>query len=235
MTKIEWCRTNAPDAIKSVSDEELLDYMSDAYRSHLLFLAKRLLVDLIYSQAHVENIGVTFAETSDIINNISSSAKPDAITKVCCLRDCWKYVFSTIDAPCTLAYLEELHCIIAKFDIPFMYLGRIRKSAVRISGTTWRPGEPNLDKIVQALSSATALDSIIIAGLTIMREQLFLDGNKRVGSFVINKLLIQYDLGVFIVREEDDSKYKELLVRYYETDDPVAIVSWIKERCIIND
>ena len=116
-----------------------------------------------------------------------------------------------------------------------MYLGRIRESAVRISGTTWRPGEPNLDKIVQALSSATALDSIIIAGLTIMREQLFLDGNKRVGSFVINKLLIQYDLGVFIVREEDDSKYKELLVRYYETDDPVAIVSWIKERCIIND
>ena len=78
MTKIEWCRRNAPGALHDLSDDELLDYMSDAYRSHLLFLAKRLLVDLIYSQAHVENICVTFAETNEIINNISSSAKPDA-------------------------------------------------------------------------------------------------------------------------------------------------------------
>lgn len=235
MTKLEWCRRNAPGALHDLPDDELLDYMSDAYRLHLLFLAKRLLVDLIYSQAHVENICVTFAETNEIINNISSSAKPDAINKVCCLRDCWEYVFSTIDVTCTLVYLEDLHNILARFDVPFMELGVVRYSPVRISGTTWRPGKPDVLKVEKALSKANDLDSIILAGLTIMREQLFLDGNKRVGSFAINKLLIQHDLGVFLVREEDDSKYKELLVNYYETDDPTTIISWIKERCIIND
>lgn len=33
MTKLEWCRANAPDAIKSLDDEELLDLMSGAYES----------------------------------------------------------------------------------------------------------------------------------------------------------------------------------------------------------
>jgi len=128
-----------------------------------------------------------------------------------------------------------MHSTVARFDVPFTELGVPRYNSVRISGTTWRPGKPDLIKIEQSLSRATSLDSIILAGLTIMREQLFLDGNKRIGSFTINKLLIQYDLGVFLVRDVDDSKYKELLVNYYETNEPKAIISWIKERCIIND
>lgn len=33
MTKLEWCRVNAPEALKSIDDEELMDLMSGAYES----------------------------------------------------------------------------------------------------------------------------------------------------------------------------------------------------------
>ena len=36
-----------------------------------IFCAKRVLVDSIYKQANLEGIGVTFAETQDILNNVN--------------------------------------------------------------------------------------------------------------------------------------------------------------------
>lgn len=31
MTKLEWCRANAPEALKSMDDAELMDLMSEAF------------------------------------------------------------------------------------------------------------------------------------------------------------------------------------------------------------
>ena len=48
-----------------------------------IWIAKRLLVDSVYSSANLEGIAVTFAQTQDILNNVNvSQLTPKDINKV---------------------------------------------------------------------------------------------------------------------------------------------------------
>lgn len=96
--------------------------LSNKYEMSLeenIFIAKRILVDSVYQQANLEGIGVTFADTQDILNNINvGTLSPTEISKVCCLRDGWEYLLSHIDSPTDLIFIENLHEIVARFDVP---------------------------------------------------------------------------------------------------------------------
>lgn len=65
-----------------------------------------------------------------------------------------------------------------------------------------------------------------------MRCQPFKDGNKRIGSYVINKILIQNGCGIFNVPVKLDGKFKQYLVDFYETNDPDFLKQWIFEHCM---
>ena len=61
-------------------------------------MAKRLLVDVVYKSANLEGMAVTFAETNDILNDVNvQNIKPSEISKVCNLRDAWKYFIEHIN------------------------------------------------------------------------------------------------------------------------------------------
>ncbi len=204
-----------------------------------IFCAKRILVDSVYKQANLEGIGVTFADTQDILNDVNiSSVSPKDISKVCCLRDGWKYLFDHINDDLSLAFLEDMHDLIARFDVDYRYLGKIRTDEVMILGTAWRPEIPdfedidNLAKLLVSDDYASITDKALSTGLFVMRMQPFKDGNKRVGSFVINKILIQYGKGIFNVPVEKDGTFKQLLVNYYETNDNLQLKQWMLENCI---
>ena len=204
-----------------------------------IFCAKRILIDSIYQQANLEGIGVTFADTQDIINNVNvDSISPKDISKICCLRDGWKYLLDNIKSDLNLIFLEDIHNLIARFDVDYRYLGKIRKDEVMISGTTWRPlvpTETDIDKLCEVLKSIDSnniTNSAIDIGLYIMRMQPFKDGNKRVGSYVINKILIQNGKGIFNVPVEYDGKFKQALVDYYVSNDNSIIKKFITENCI---
>ena len=48
-----------------------------------IWIAKRLLVDSVYTSANLEGIAVTFAQTQDILNNVNvSHLTPKDINKV---------------------------------------------------------------------------------------------------------------------------------------------------------
>lgn len=202
-----------------------------------IFCAKRILVDSIYKQANLEGIGITYAQTQDILNNVNvSSLKPNEISKVCCLRDTWKFLLENIDTVIHLGYLQELHELVARFDVEYTYLGKWRQDDVMISGTNWRPELPNTDKLYlelkKHLDNPNITDRALRSGLWIMRTQPFKDGNKRVGSFLINKILIENGKGIFNVPVELDGIFKQLLVNYYSSNDIDCILQWITENCI---
>ena len=89
-----------------------------------------------------------FAETNDILNDVNvEKLKPSEISKVCCLRDGWQYILQNISKPLDLGYMENLHELIAKGDLPHYDLGQIRVDGVLISGTSWRPEIPNPDQL----------------------------------------------------------------------------------------
>ncbi len=202
-----------------------------------IFMAKRTLVDSIYQQANLEGIAVTFAETHDILNNVNvAHLTPNEISKVCCLRDGWHYLFDNLDKPVDLAFLAGLHELVARFDVPYQYLGVWRTDEVAISGTRWRPELPDPEKVHSKLQEFSRIENIteraLTTGLWLMRCQLFKDGNKRIGSFVINKILIENGAGIFNIPLKLDGIFKQKLVDYYESEDSSELSEWIWEECL---
>ena len=202
-----------------------------------IFNAKRIMVDSIYKQANLEGIAVTFADTQSILNNVNiEHVTPTDISKVCCLRDGWNYLFDHIDDTVDLVFLEATHELTARFDVPYQYLGKHRNEEVMISGTDWRPEIPNADKIYRDLQDLNKIECItdraLSVGLYVMRSQMFKDGNKRVGSFAANKILIANGKGIFNVPVKLDGLFKQKLVDYYESNENEELKSWIVENCL---
>ena len=75
-------------------------------------------------------------------------------------------------------------------------------------------------------------DRAIRTGLWLMRCQVFKDGNKRIGSCAINKILIENGRGIFKVPVELDGTFKQMLVSYYESNNADELASWICDNCL---
>ena len=96
---------------------------------------------------------------------------------------------------------------------------------------------PDIEKMHRELNellndNSFITDKAVRIGLWIMRTQPFKDENKRVGSFVINKLLIQNGKGLFNVPVELDGLFKTKLVDFYITNNYEEITEWIRDNCL---
>lgn len=200
-------------------------------------IAKRTLVDAIYKSANLEGIAVTYAQTIDILNNVNvASLKPSEINKVFCLRDAWQYTLEHINEEMNLGFLEELHTLIARADLAYSELGRIRTEDVLISGTMWRPELPDIEalhkELVAIMSMPCTTDKALTLMLWIMRKQVFKDGNKRVATLAANKVLIEKGCGIVSVPVELDGTFKQMLVDFYESNDSTAIKKFLYDKCM---
>ena len=214
--------------------------MKDKYKMSIeenKFIAKRMLVDVVYKSANLEGIAVTFAQTIDILNDINvENVKPSEIGKVCCLRDAWQYIIDNINENLDLAFLENLHYFVTKTELEYKYVGTIRTNDVLISGTSWRPEIPNPDKLhfelINLLNLENNTDRALSIMLWIMRKQIFKDGNKRVATLIANKILIENGCGILSIPVKHDGKFKSMLIKYYETNEITEIKNWLYDNCI---
>lgn len=209
----------------------------DMTKEDNIFCAKRIMVDSIYKQAQLEGIAVTFADTQSILNDVNvENVTPTEMSKVCCLRDGWHYLLDHVDDEVDLVFLENIHELTARFDVPYQYLGKLRTDDVMISGTDWRLELPDIEKIYIDLQELNKIECItdraLSVGLYIMRTQMFKDGNKRVGSFAANKILIANGKGIFNVPVKLDGIFKQKLVDYYESEDNSELKNWMVENCL---
>ena len=92
----------------------------DMTKEDNIFCAKRIMVDSIYKQAQLEGIAVTFADTQSILNDVNvENVTPTEMSKVCCLRDGWHYLLDHVDDEVDLVFLENIHELTARFDVPY--------------------------------------------------------------------------------------------------------------------
>ena len=62
-----------------------------------VFLAKRNIVDNIYSNARMEGVNVTFSQTKTILEGVNvPNLKIDEIQVILNLRDAWNYVINNV-------------------------------------------------------------------------------------------------------------------------------------------
>ena len=108
----------------------------------ILFLAKKKLDENIYCGMKMENRAVTFPQTQTILNGVNvPNVQLDDIQAILIMRDAWKYLVKTIDAPVTLEYLCKLNEFIARNET--LEWGVLRTGTVGISGTDYMPPVPD--------------------------------------------------------------------------------------------
>lgn len=210
--------------------------LTDALRLNIDF-ANRNLANVIYNQAVLESIPVTYHDTKIIINGGKVSGfSADEIQKINNLKHAWQFVLDYTVVTTKSDY--SVVCLINKLvDEGFYYnAGKLRSVPVSIDGTKWKPELPIESVVLEELNSILAEPNVyeraINALLFITKKQLFIDGNKRTSVIFANHILISNGAGLLVISEDSVPEYKKLLIDYYETDQTDEIKQFLYNKCL---
>lgn len=204
-----------------------------------LDLARANLKTSIYDQAILEGVSTTFPQTEDIIENgtVNGMTASD-VQKILNLKHAWEFILDEDVIQAKSDYY--MLCHIAKIVNEGFYSdgGRIRGVPVTIGGCNNVPPIPIESVVKDRLTSIVDsgedyIDIAIKMCMYAMRTQVFIDGNKRASVIFANHYLISKGQGLIIVPEKHISKFKKLLVEYYERDNIQQIMNFLKEKCWI--
>lgn len=198
-------------------------------------MGKRQLVDSIWKSAGIEGLGTTFPNTEKILENIPVQTKRDEVLFIVNMKRAWYFLFENTDYPNNLSYLQELNKIC--MDGLSYDAGNIRTVPVAVGGTSWVPELSYERMLVDKLESIQHMSNRLEAALEmfcfVARSQMFLDGDKRVAQLMCNKIMMESDLGIFSIPYDQIDKFKEFLVRFYETNNSNEIKDFFKRKCLL--
>ena len=200
-----------------------------------IFLAKRNLVDNIYSNARLEGLNITFPQTKTILEGVNvPELKIDEIQCILNLRDAWKYVINNIDLDFNLEFISKVNEFVARNES--IAWGQLRNGKVKITGTSYIPEIPNEEKVKKDITKILEIENpterAIEYMLYGMRNQLFWDGNKRTSTICANKIMIQNGNGIIKIPDDKLQEFTTLLSEFYTTNEKEKIKQFIYENCI---
>ena len=200
-----------------------------------IFLAKRNLVDNIYSNARLEGLNITFPQTKTILEGINvPELKIDEIQCILNLRDAWKYVINNIDLDFNLEFISKVNEFVARNES--IEWGKLRNGKVEITGTSYIPEIPNGEKVKKDITKILEIENpterAIEYMLYGMRNQLFWDGNKRTSTICANKIMIQNGNGIIKIPDDKLQEFTTLLSDFYTTNEKEKIKQFIFDNCI---
>ncbi len=200
-----------------------------------IFLAKRNLVDNIYSNARLEGLNITFPQTKTILEGVNvPELKIDEIQCILNLRDAWKYVINNIDLDFNLEFISKVNEFVARNES--IVWGQLRNGKVEITGTSYIPEIPNGEKVKKDITKILEIENpterAIEYMLYGMRNQLFWDGNKRTSTICANKIMIQNGSGIIKIPDDKLQEFTTLLSEFYTTNEKEKIKQFIYENCI---
>ena len=200
-----------------------------------VFLAKRNIVDNIYSNARMEGINVTFPQTQTILDGVNvPNLKIDEIQVILNLRDAWNYVINNVEEKLDLNFICKVNEYVARNES--LEWGKLRTGKVTISGTNYIPEIPAeeevSEKIKEIINIGSATERAIEYMLYGMKSQLFWDGNKRTSTIVANKIMIENGVGIIKVSDENLEEFNKLLSEFYTTNNKEIIKGFLYNKCI---
>ncbi len=191
----------------------------------------------IYDQAVLEGVGTSFPQTEEIIDNgVVNGVKASDVQKILNLKHAWEFILDkdVIQSPTDFYLLSH----IAKLVNEGFYMdgGRVRSVPVTIGGSSYIPPVPieevikeSIDKIVR--SKNKPIDKAVELCMYCMKSQIFIDGNKRASVIFANQYLIAKGQGFLVIPKKEVSKFKKLLIKYYEGEDISIIGGFLKDKC----
>lgn len=208
-------------------------------REQNVFVAKRNIVDYIWKSANLEGIGVTYPEAQAIYDGgIVNGLTVDKIIAINNLKYSWQFILENGEMDYDFKMLCHLHKLTCDKLVLDQNLGRLRTTPVNIGGTSWKPQFPIESQIKEELVTLlnqpekTKTEIAIEIMLWIMRRQMFIDGNKRVGMLFANKIMIDNGCGIITISQENQPTFFEKLIKFYESGDNTDLKQWIYETSI---
>lgn len=197
-------------------------------------LAKRSIVDSIWKSANVEGLGTTFPNTEAILENLPVLTRRDEVLFILNMRDAWHFLLDNLEYNNCWMLLREFNNIVGR-DLIYG-CGMLRRHDVSIGGTTWKPAIPVEADVYETVRNINDIEEDVDRALSyfcfITRAQLFIDGNKRVAQLMANKVLIESGIGILSIPVDKAVLFKELLVKFYETNDDSTLKDFLRTECI---
>lgn len=212
--------------------------MENKYNLNLeqnIFLAKRNLVDNIYSNARMEGLNITFPQTKTILEGINvPNLKIDEIQCILNLRDAWKYVIDNINETFDINFICKVNELVARNES--LSWGKLRNGNVQITGTDYIPSIPEEDIVKKEIENIFKIENTTERAIEYMlygmRNQLFWDGNKRTSTICANKIMIENGNGIIKVPDDKLEEFTTLLSEFYSTNEKEKIKQFIFDNCI---
>ncbi len=212
--------------------------MKDKYNLTLeenVFLAKRVIVDNIYSNARIEGCNVTFPQTQTILQGVNvPSVSLDDINCILNLRDAWKFMIDHVTDEFNLEYICKINSYVARNES--LEWGVLRSGKVGISGTNYVPKIPKKEEVEKQIQEINKIPEVTKQAISYMlygmRGQLFWDGNKRTSLILANKILIQNGKGILTIKDRNLNEFNEKLTEFYNTNNPAPIEEFLYKNCI---
>lgn len=200
-------------------------------REECLFLAKKMYVELVYNTAYIEGVNVTFPQTQTIIDGgIVNNVAVSDIQTVLNLRDAWKFILNTIDAPLDLEYVCKVNEYVSRNES--LEWGALRTGNVSVSGTDYIPELPDEADVKSALNKINSISDPTNRAMEYfcyaVHAQLFWDGNKRTSTMIASKILMQNGIGVLTIDAKNSLAFNEGLHHFYNTGDKELLISALK-------
>jgi len=197
------------------------------------------MVDYIWKSANLECIGVTYSETQAIYDGgVVNGLKLDEIIAINNLKYAWSFILENEDIDNDYNTLCHIHKLVADKLVLESELGKIRTTPVNMGGTKWKAQIPVESQIKEELNvllnqpEKTKTEIAIEIMLSVMRRQMFIDGNKRVAMLFANKIMIDNGCGIITIDQDNQKTFYELLIKYYESKDMTFLKQWIYDKCI---
>lgn len=200
-----------------------------------IFLAKRNLVDNVYSNARMEGLNITFPETKTILDGVNvPNLKIDEIQCILNLRDAWRYIINNIEDVFNLDFICKVNEFVARNES--LSWGTLRNGNVQITGTDYIPSIPDEESVKYDINNILKIDNATERAIEYMlygmRSQLFWDGNKRTSTICANKIMIENGAGIIKVPDNRLQEFTILLSEFYGSNDSSKIKQFIYNNCI---
>ncbi len=201
-----------------------------------IFLAKRNMVDSIYSNARIEGINITFPETQALYSGINvARLSVNEIDTIRNLKRAWEYLIANLDEEFDLKFICRINEEVARDES--LNWGKLRTGKVFISGTEYVPPIPEEEQVSEDIQQILKISNITERAIEYMlygmRNQLFWDGNKRTSIICANRIMIENGKGIIMMKDKDLEEFSRLLSEFYTSGNKSEIKKFIYKNCII--
>lgn len=185
---------------------------------------ERFVIELSWKSSKIEGNTYTLLETESLIKEQKEAIgrSKDEAVMILNHKTAFEEIlknksgFKIISIP----EINQLHNILIK---SLSITSGIRKQAIGITGTTYRPLDNEyqikevFEKTITVINKTkNPLEKALIAHFMIAYIQPYADGNKRSARMLTNAILLSHDLYPLSYRSIDESEFKKALILFYE-------------------